>query len=216
MQEKELLGEEFGALTPVHFFTIQGQISRLPANHKGSILKLGTLPDLSGLCGESPVAQLAGAWGDEGLLFELHVEGDFAHPVFPRLEEGDSLELFIDTRDLKSTGFNHRFCHHFYILPIELKGVPRAGEVTRFRTEDSHDLCPPGELKVVDLSRSSWQFWIPKNCLVGYDPDQSETIGFTYRLNRWAKRSQQHYAVHSREYSVDQLPGLWSSMRLVR
>jgi hypothetical protein len=211
----DLLGEEFVSLTPVHFFSLSLSFPRLPKEHKGSIAQWASLPDLAGLSAEESVARVSAAWGDQGLLFELQVDGSFDHPSYPELEEGDCLELFIDTRNLKSVGFNHRFCHHFYFLPVAVDGAPRAAEVTRFRTEDSHEHCDPTELRVVDLKKSHWQLWIPKKCLVGYDPQQFDQIGFTYRLNRWAKKSRQHFAVHSREYAIDQLPGLWSNVGLV-
>ena len=216
MDAKQLFGEEFVPLTPLHFFSLHHEIPKLPQKHKGSLGDRAFLPDVSGLSDEKKEAEVSLAWSEEGMLVELKVEGDFDHPVYPQLEDGDSFELFIDTRDLKTAGFNHRFCHHFYLFPSKIEGAPQAGEITRFRTEDSHDHCDPEELQVVALKKGCWQLWIPKNCLVGYDPQQFDRVGIGYRLNRWAKRGRQHFAVHSREYAVDQQPGLWSSMRLVQ
>ncbi len=213
---KSLLGEEFVPLTPVHFFTPEHFFRELPKGHKGTIAPLGWLPDLSGLNHEARTAKVAGAWSEDGLLFEVAVEGDFDHPVFPQLEDGDSVELFIDTRDLKTAGFNHRFCHHFYFLPKAVDGSARAGEITRFRTEDSHDHCNPADLQLIDVKANQWQFWIPQKCLTGYDPQQFDRLGFTYRINRWARREPQHFTVHSREYAIDQQPALWSKIRLVK
>ncbi len=60
----------------------------------------------------------------------------------------------IDTRDLKTSGYNTKFCHHFYFLPEKIDGI-QCGEVTRFRTEDTHELCDPQFLQVESHKHSS-------------------------------------------------------------
>jgi hypothetical protein len=130
--------------------------------------------------------------------------------------QGDSLELFFDTRDMKTTGFNTRFCHHFYFLAAEVEGHI-AGEMTKFRTEDTHELCDPAELKVIPLLKKTGytlQIFIPAHCLFGYDPDQFDRLGFAYRVNR-AQGPAQHFCVVSEDYQIEQHASLWSSLKLI-
>ena len=122
----------------------------------------------------------------------------------------------IDTRDLKSAGFNTRFCHHFYFLAQAVEGQ-QAGEITHFRTEDRHPLCDSQALECQIKSSSKdyiLQIFIPSQCLYGYDPKQFDRLGFTYRINRVGGHPQ-HFTVVSEEYQIDQQPSLWGSLRLV-
>jgi hypothetical protein len=123
----------------------------------------------------------------------------------------------IDTRDVKTAGFNTRFCHHFFFLSEPVEGLV-AGEITRFRTEDTHELCDPQDLKVISSRKKNsytMNLFIPGSCLYGYDPDQFNRLGFTYRLNR-AHGFPQHFSVVSEDYQIEQQPSLWSSLRLIK
>ncbi len=125
-----------------------------------------------------------------GMCVQVVVKGSFNEPQFPNFQAGDSVELFFDTRDVKTSGFNTKFCHHFYFLPeaIENEGEAiQAGEATRFRTEDVHELCSPQLLEVKTTKGGKevkMDIFIPKECLHGYDPSLFERLGFTYRINR--------------------------------
>jgi hypothetical protein len=141
----------------------------------------------------------------------------FQRVTYPDIARGDSVELFFDTRDVKTSGFNTRFCHHFFFLPEAVDGH-QAGEITRFRTEDIHELCDPKELKVKSQLKSNsyqMQIFIPAHCLHGYDSEQFDRLGFTYRINRPDGPSQ-HFSVVTDDYQVEQQPSLWSSVRLVK
>lgn len=202
-------------LTPVNFFALEVEC---PATTKAGLQSLGEkykLPDTSSLCQEESFADVAMGWSPEGLAFYVQFQTSFQQVVYPRYTFGDSVELFVDTRDLKSAGFNTRFCHHFCFLPESIEGF-RAAEVTRFRTEDAHPLCDPTLLQVeTALKKSSYdmKIFIPADCLYGYDPEQFDRLGFTYRINRYGKPPQ-HFCVVSSEYQIDQLPALWGSVRL--
>ncbi len=87
------------------------------------------------------------AWHEGGIEVQIQVHQKFEGASYPKFDEGDAIELFIDTRDLKEAGFPTKFCHHFLILPQEVQGV-RALELTRFRNEDSHPLCDPEAIHV--------------------------------------------------------------------
>lgn len=207
--------EQKVSLTPVHFFGLRSDCKKL--------LKPGAPPSLSGhllpgaadLCDEEEFAKVGMGWHEEGLGLLIQLDEPFTKSVYPDIAKGDSVEIMIDTRDIKTAGFNTRFCHHFYFLPKEIEGH-QAGEITRFRTEDRHPLCDFKLLKC-DTKLSSHGYvmkvFIPSECLHGYDPKQFDRIGFTYRINR-AGGPSQHFAVSSNEFVIDQQPSLWASLHL--
>lgn len=210
-----MFDENVVALNPVNFFQIS-----FDCPHKGVKDKFSpknALPDTSSLCNEDSFAQVYLGWNLEGIEAQVTIREAYTQSVFPDVTAGDSVELFIDTRDVKTSGFNTRFCHHFFFLPEAVDGRI-AGEMTRFRTEDTHELCDPSELKVsAQLKANSYvlQIFIPSSCLHGYDPEQFSRIGFAYRINR-AQGSSQHFSVVTEDYQLEQQPSLWSSVKLVK
>jgi len=210
------------SFTPVNFFQLQVDCHFL-STEGGDIFALNRgncqkylLPDLSALTAETSYAKIALSWSALGIEVLCLVDQEYRASSYPELSLGDSLEVCIDTRNVKSSGFNTRFCHHFFCLVQPLEGV-QAGEITKFRTEDQHELCDSKELQIKStLRKSSYElnFFIPKSCLQGYDPEQFDHMGFTYRLNR-CRGEPQHFSVRSDDYAWEQQPSLWSSVRLV-
>lgn len=209
-------------LTPVSFFALGVDCRRLPAGAKeidsypSPAFPKHALPETSFLCHEKAFAEVAMGWNEDGLAFHIKAKTAPIQSAFPSIENGDSAELMIDTRDLKSAGFNTRFCHHFFFLPQAIEGHV-AGEVTHFRTEDTHPLCEASDLYVdtkVTGSGYVMKIFIPTKCLHGYDPRQFDRLGFTYRINRFSGPAQ-HFSVVTGEYPIDQQPSLWSSIKLV-
>lgn len=210
--------EGFLPFTPAAFFQLEWDCPYVPADSAESSLKSKAylLPDTGILCREKELHSLSMGWNREGLHFLLESSTPFHDVFYPDIARGDSLELFIDTRDVKSGGFLTKFSHHFFFLPQEVEGI-RAGEMTRFRGEDSHELCDSKELQVQsDLHKKGYRIkiFIPSHCLYGYDPEQFDRIGFTYRLNRWGS-SAVHFSNVSEEFAIEQQPALWSSVRLI-
>lgn len=218
------MSDDLFSLAPVSFFQISFDCYYLDDGSNNTLSKLSKqklekylIPDTSKLCGESSFAKIAMGWNQEGIEVLAIVNESFQQSSYPDVSLGDSVELMFDTRDVKTSGFNTRFCHHFFFLPEAIEGH-QAGEITRFRTEDVHELCDPNDLKVKYQSNFrgySLQIFIPRECLYGYDPDQFNRLGFTYRINRFKKNSQ-HFSVVSEDFQVEQQPSLWSSMRLVK
>jgi hypothetical protein len=210
------------AFTPVNFFQLSSDCRQLakrgiPFALTSKNFKRYTLPDTSALLDEYPFAAVAMGWHREGLEFYIAVDQPYQESFFPHLERGDSIELCIDTRNVKTSGYNTRFCHHFFCLPEQVDGR-QAGELTRFRTEDTHPLCDGAELQVAFQRHKEGyhlQIFIPANCLHGYDPDQYRGLGFTYRINR-AKGASQHFSVSSTDFQFEQQPSLWSSLQLIQ
>ncbi|MBA3817221.1 MAG: hypothetical protein H0X29_12040 [Parachlamydiaceae bacterium] len=215
--------DELAPITPINFFQITADCHYLENFSLKTFPSIKTMkgkhiiPDTSALCGEKAFAQVAIGWHAEGIEFRVNVHSPFKRARYPEVDRGDSFEVFIDTRDVKSSGFNTRFCHHFFFLAEAIEGQ-QAGEITRFRTEDSHPLCDPNDLKVKAQSTSSeytLNIFIPNHCLNGYDPAQFSRLGFSYRINR-ADGFPQHFTVVTEDYQVDQQPSLWGTLRLVK
>jgi hypothetical protein len=205
-----LFPSEFFAITSPVFFTKAPPSSR-------AMRKSFLLPELSDLLGEEKFAEVALCWNEEGLYLEAFVDKPLEEVHFPAFEKGDALEVFIDTRDLKTAGFATRFCHHFLFLPQAVQGI-QAQEMTHFRTEDTHPLCDPSELKVeahLEKRKYSLRIFIPAQCLHGFDPHTFQKLGFTYRLHRFGG-APQHFAVSSSHFPIEQSPRLWASLSMKR
>lgn len=205
------------ALSPSSFTSIHFYCERYSGPTRPTPLtKEYELCDLAALNDDESFANCYLGWGEEGLWFSCRVNQALSQSFYPEIAQGDSVELFIDTRDIKTSGFNTRFCHHFFFLPEESNGHI-AGELTRFRTEDVHEWCDAKELRVhTDKKSSHYQLsaFIPEHCLHGFDPIQFDRIGFTYRINRCMEAAQ-HFSVSSNDYSIEQQPSLWASVRLL-
>jgi hypothetical protein len=202
--------EGIEALSPLDFFALSFDIE-----HAKAFRKLSPLPNTAPFLGEEKFADVSMGWNEEGVLIKVEVDKPFEECAFPQYHLGDAVELFFDTRDLKTAGFLTRFCHHFVILPKEV-GEIRAQELTRFRTEDTHPLCDPDEIVIeTDFGRKKYtlEITIPSNCLHGYDPISFDRLGFTYRIHRF-KGAPQHFSVSSRYYSIEQEAALWSQIKL--
>ncbi|CCB85188.1 MULTISPECIES: hypothetical protein [Parachlamydia] len=213
--------DDFIPVSPLNFFQIQVDCYRCEMERKHPFLSKPIpekffLPDTSSLSTEDTFAKVALGWHPDGMACTVVVQEPFTEADYPNIQHGDSIELFLDTRDMKNAGFNTRFCHHFFFLPKSVDEVS-CGEITRFRTEDAHELCDSNELKMkADFTSKDYTIYIfiPRQCLYGYDPEQFDRLGFTYRINR-PKRPSQHFSVLSDEYQIDQQPALWGSLRLI-
>lgn len=216
--------ETVNPLSPINYFQINADCLHLPGKNEKSFPSLTAsnakkflLPDTSALCDEVRFADIAIGWHSEGIEVYANIQQKFLRASYTEPAQGDSLELFIDTRDVKTSGFNTRFCHHFFFLPEPVEGH-QAGEITRFRTEDAHDLCPSSKLLVKsNLKNQGYilQIFIPSQCLHGYDVDQFDRLGFTYRVNR-SHGDPQHFSVTTDDYQLEQQPSLWSTLKLIK
>ena len=141
--------EKLPPLAPLEFFSLEGSLrySKTPPSSK-QMRRSFLLPDIAGWWEEERFADVALAWSEAGIYVHVFVEKEFEQAVYPKYSEGDAVELFFDTRDLKTAGFATRFCHQFVFLPQAVQGVI-AQEVSHFRTEDTHPLCDADELQVM-------------------------------------------------------------------
>lgn len=173
------------------------------------------LPHEATLLDQDHFADVWMGWCIEGLSVEVHVHQPWHKALYPQLEEGDSVELFFDTRDRKE-GALTRFCHHFFFSAKPLEGL-LAAEISTFRDLDAHDLCDPNALEVTPTFTHvdyKLKIWIPASCLHGYDPTSFDRLGFTYRINR-PNQEPQTFAISQREAPFDHHPARWATLRLV-
>ena len=113
--------EEITSLSPVQFFTLSWDCPYIKGPLKAS--SQYRLPHLGELLDEETFADLYMGWNEQGLSLEIRVKD--------RTPE-DSIELFFDTRDLKSKAVVSKFCHHFVFTPDEKEGT-FGREFTRLR-----------------------------------------------------------------------------------
>ena len=172
------------------------------------------LPDLAAFYEERSFAELSMGWEPKGIHLLIVVQGGFDQPDFPNFLDSDSVELFFDTRDVKPPGYTTRFCHHFYFLPapVQVDGnLVQAGEITRFRSDEVHELCDPALLRIEvseEKKNRRMHIFIPSECLYGYDPAQFDRLGFTYRINR-KNGSRQYFSASGADFSIESQPSLW-------
>jgi len=193
-------------------FFCQFQIDGAPWS--GTFEEKHVLPSLCRLLGENEFAQVSFAWAREGLYFLIDADSDSLKVSWPNFSEGDAVELFIDTKNLKNVHTTHRFVHHFVFLPEHVEGLS-AKEITRFRSEDRHEACACSDLEVVTKKTEKgygMKIHIPAKCLVGYEPDAGSFLGFCYCIHRSGGRPQ-HFGLALKS-PLEFHPYLWSSFKL--
>lgn len=214
-----MFDEGFLPLSPLNFFEISLDCKKIAeTSWKESIDdKKFRFPSTQFLSGEETPFHFNMGWCEEGIAFQVETQEPFQHPNFPNLIEGDSIELFFDTRDSKTGSVITRFCHHFYFLPQAIDGHQK-GEITRFRQEDTHELANPKDLELFVHKRGDTtrlKGFIKKEALFGFDPNQFSRLGFTYRINQRYGGSV-HFAVKTEEFNLEQEPSLWASITLTK
>jgi hypothetical protein len=211
---KEVL-EELPSLAPLEFFNLEGQLSYCKSPPSAKLMRRSfLLPNTWQWLAEERFADVAISWSEAGIFLAVFVDKPFEQAFYPRFQEGDAVEFFFDTRDLKTAGFATRFCHQFVFLPQTVQGIV-AQEITHFRTEDTHPLCDCSDLQVVaQMEKKDYalQIFIPAHCLHGFDPSSFERVGFTYRIHRY-QGAPQHFALSSQHFSLEQHPRFWASFK---
>lgn len=173
------------------------------------------MPSLGALFQSDLFATLLMGYNDLGLYFIFTVDSPKITVSYPDIEKGDSIQLYIDTRCVSQAKTTHRFCHHFFFLPEAFDGIS-CGEITRFRTEDTHTLCAAEELElVVKKKRAGYvaTIHIPAHCLAGYSPHECSKIGFTYKICR-SDGACQYFSLTNKVARIEYAPYLWATLGL--
>lgn len=196
--------ESLPPIAPLHFFTLSLDV---PKGKKGK-----KLPRTSEYLAEEHFGDVTLRWDDEGIWVQAVIDKKFEEATYPDFSKGDALELFFDTRDMKNAGFLTRFCHHFVILPQPVQGV-LAQEITRLRADDTRPLCDPSEIETsTTFSRNGYTItaYFPSRILYGFDPQNFDRLGFTYRIHRYRGLSQNF----SSKTNVEQNSSGWATLCL--
>lgn len=199
--------EDLPPISPLHFFQISFDL-------KGGG-KLFSLPDFSSYLEEERFVEVKMGWHQEALIWEFFIKKPFEEAAYPDFRLGDSIELFINTRDPRTVGYVTRFCHHFFILPKEVQGV-MAQEITRLRMEEARPLALAEDILIeTEFTKRAFQVKITlfAKALHGFDPEAFNKLGFAYRVNR-PKASAQHFSLSTGLYALEKQPTLWSTILL--
>ena len=179
------------------------------------------IPDLMALDVGSSFADLWMAWNEDGLRLALDVKGNLSPEVLPRQPlAGDSLQVWLDTRDVRDAHRASRYCHHFCFAPggggrSRRKPLARQFRIRRARSHGR--ICDPALLGVASrISKSGYRMevHIPADAMTGFDPEENTRLGFTYVLKDHALGRQFWTADEPLPVAYD--PSLWGTVELVR
>ncbi len=180
------------------------------------------LPSLGELEGQRSFADVRAAWNESGLGFSVRIEGK-KHPSWCRetkLEDSDSLQIWIDTRDTHNIHRASRFCHRFIALPSgggRALDQPVVDQLLVDRARENANPVRPGLLKVSSEKRVGgyvMSVFIPAAALTGFNPADHPRLGFTYFVFD-RELGQQFFSVGS-EFPFPSDPSLWGTLELVR
>jgi hypothetical protein len=180
------------------------------------------LPDLGQLESRSGFADFRVAWSHEGLALDVRV-GNKRLPVWcrdNRLEDSDSLQVWIDTRDTHNIHRASRFCHRFIFLPAgggRQYADPVADQLLIDRARENARPIRPGQIQIKAVVRAEgYQLsaFLPAAALTGFQPDEHPRLGFTYRLFDREFGEQTFSASSELPFTAD--PSLWATLELVK
>lgn len=167
------------------------------------------------------VADVRGAWSEEGLAFSVLVTGKQQLPWCreTRPLDSDGLALWIDTRDTHNIHRASRFCHHFRFLPAgggQRLEAAVGDQLLVDRARENARPIRPGMLRCRSERLGDGyllEVAIPAGALTGFDPVEHPKLGFTYALFD-REIGVQTFATGT-ELPIDSDPSLWSTLELV-
>jgi hypothetical protein len=180
------------------------------------------IPCFAELSGAKPFADLRLAWNENGLVFNLLVQGKQQPPWCrdSRIDDSDGLQLWIDTRNTQNIHRAGRFCHRFAFLPVgagRRLDEPVAVLLAINRAKESPREIEQGHLKVRSEQSSAGyrlEGFVPAPALTGYSPSDQPALGFTYAvIDRELGR--QTFSVGPELPFVED-PSLWGTLDLKR
>jgi len=180
------------------------------------------LPALGELEGQRSIGDVRAAWSESGLGFSVRLEGK-KHPNWCRetkLEDSDSLQVWVDTRDTHNIHRASRFCHRFVFLPAgggRNFEQPVADQLLVDRARENANPIRQGLLRVNCEKRVGGYVlsaFIPASGLTGFNPADHPRLGFTYFLFD-RELGQQYFSLGS-EFPFASDPSLWGTLELVK
>jgi hypothetical protein len=177
------------------------------------------LPDLMGIEGQRSFADMYMCWHESGLYFGIQVRNKTRYTLDPRKPtEGDCLELFIDTRDVKEHRAN-RYCHRFYFLPGGIGKTVKTPIGRQTSIEDAREQAPPcsedsiqARLRILKKSYQM-ELMIPASGLNGFSPFEFNRLGFTYLIHDTQLGTQSWSSIV--DMGADRDPSTWGTAELL-
>ncbi len=162
------------------------------------------------------------AWSEAGLAFTVRVQGKRQPPWCreSRPEDSDSLQIWIDTRDVHNVHRAGRFCHRFVFLPGgsgRRLDQPVAETLPINRAKEPPNPVRAGLLKVrcqQQVDGYILDALIPAEALTGFDPAEHSRVGFTYAVIDRELGEQTFVVGSPMPYQED--PSLWATLELQR
>ncbi len=180
------------------------------------------LTGFSELEGRPMFAEVRAAWSEAGLAFTVVVRGKRQAPWCRgnRPEDSDSVQFWIDTRDVHNVHRATRFCHAFLFLPTgggNRLADPMAQWIPIPRAREHPRPIAPGLLKV--LSRRVKDGYVLDalvlaGAMTGFDPQEHPRLGFNYLLID-RELGEQTLSVGS-PMPFQEDPSLWATLELTR
>jgi hypothetical protein len=179
------------------------------------------VPDTGFLEDMPKIAEVYMGWNEYGLYFAVDVRK--RRPVradYARHWTGDSFQIWLDTRDVKTARRAGRYCHQFNALPsgggpsgdravVKPTQIDRARE--RWNMPEQEAL--PVAARITDRGYTM-EIIIPASALTGYEPEEFPRLGFAYCLNNSEWPSQWWSAGRDLRVYLD--PGVWGTAILSR
>jgi hypothetical protein len=180
------------------------------------------LANLTELDARPAWADVRAAWSEAGLVFAARVEGKRQPPWCraTRPEDSDSLQLWIDTRDVHNVHRAGRFCHRLIFLPIgggRQLDEPVSAWLPINRSREQPRPILTSQLQVRSEKRVNgyvMEAFIPAAVLTGFDPQEHPRLGFAYAVIDRELGEQTLTVGSPMPYQED--PSLWATLELVR
>mgnify|MGYP001420032189 CR=1 FL=1 len=101
------------------------------------------LPNIAGIDGQKPYANCYLCWNNDGVYFGVEVNNKTNYNLSPSdPTKGDCVQLFIDTRDVKTQRAN-RYCHRFYFLPGGIGKTTKTPFGRQIAINNAQEQSPP-------------------------------------------------------------------------
>jgi len=177
------------------------------------------LPALPQLDGDRYFATVKVAYGDPGLYVAVEVPKEIPIAVNrQRPHNGDSLQVWIDTRGVSGGHRATRFCTHFILLPSG--GGARRNQPMGFqrpirRALDDAELCDPEDIALavaVEKHSYSMEALLPAHAVSGFEPEPGTVIRFHYVVTDLMHRRQTYALGDQFPHGSD--PSIWGKLRL--
>jgi hypothetical protein len=162
------------------------------------------------------------AWSETGLAFRAGVLGKRQPPWCRtnRPEYSDSVQIWIDTRDVHNIHRAGRFCHRFLFMPTgggNRLDQPVAQWLPINRAKEHPKAIAQGQVRVRSEKLPDgyvMEAFIATEALTGFDVQEHPRLGFTYAVIDRELGERSFSAGSPMPYQED--PSLWATLELVR